>query len=69
MLMSLGILVALFVIGGVFFAGGLEAKRKAPYPYRRLDMGWQFGVGGITLLVAGLLALGLLRRILLALLG
>jgi hypothetical protein len=69
MLMTLGVLVALFVIGGAFFAGGLEAKRKPSYPYRWLDMGWQLGLGGLALLSAALVTLGLLRRVLAALLG
>ena len=63
MLMTLGIMVALLIGGGVFFAGGLEARAKPPYPWRRLDMGWQFGVGGLGLLLGGLLLLSLLSRV------
>jgi membrane-associated protease RseP (regulator of RpoE activity) len=69
MLMTLGILVVLFIIGGVFFHGGLEAKRKPPYPYRWVDMGWQFGLGGLALSFAALVTLSLLRRAFAALLG
>lgn len=69
MLLALGLMVALFVIGGTFFAGGLEARSKLPYPWRRLDMSWQLGVGGLALLMGGMLLLGLLRRVLTFLLG
>lgn len=60
MLGALGTAVVFLVGGGIFFGGGLEAKRKPAYPYRWVDMGFQFTVGGIGLLIGGLSAVSFL---------
>ncbi len=62
-MMTLGIIVALLVAGGVFFAGGLEAKRKPAYPYRWVDVGFQLTVGGVALALGAIMALSFLFRI------
>ena len=64
---AVGIAVVFLVGGGIFFAGGLEAKRKPAYPYRWVDMGFQFTVGVIGLLLGGLAALSFVRAALQAL--
>ena len=67
MLGALGLAVVFLVGGGIFFAGGLEARRKPAYPYRWVDMGFQFTVGVIGLLIGGLVALSFVRTALQAL--
>ena len=62
-MMTLGIIIGLLIAGGVFLAGGLEAKRKPAYPWRRLDVGFQLTVGGVALAIGGIMALAFLFRI------
>jgi hypothetical protein len=56
--MMRGIIVSLLIAGGVFLTGGIEDFRKPAYPWRRLDIGWQLGVGVGALLAALFILLG-----------
>jgi len=56
-------LLALFVVGGFLFRRGLKAWRRPPYPYRRLAIGLQLGIGGLLLLDALYEGLGTLINV------
>lgn len=62
-MLTFGFIAALAIAGSVFFAGGVEPLKKAPYPYRWVDITFQLTVGSAALLAGAVFVLDVILSI------